>query len=42
MNIVLDLGANVECGEKNLIDFLKWGLRFTIQYFQTRKQSSTA
>ena len=24
-NIVLDLGANVECGEKNLIDFSLMG-----------------
>ncbi len=25
MNLVLDLGANVECGEKNLIDFSEMG-----------------
>ncbi len=25
MNIVLDLGANIECGEKNLIDFSEMG-----------------
>jgi len=25
MNVVLDLGANVECGEKNLIDFSEMG-----------------
>ena len=25
MNVVLDLGANVECGEKNLVDFSEMG-----------------
>ena len=25
MNVVLDLGANVECDEKNLVDFSEMG-----------------
>ena len=25
MNVVLDLGANIECSEKNLIDFSEMG-----------------
>ena len=28
MNVVLDLGANIECNEQNLIDFAELGSAF--------------
>ena len=37
MNIVLDLGANVECGEKNLIDFSEMGAALYHSIFPNKK-----
>ena len=34
MNIVLDLGANIECNEKNLIDFSLW-VQHSINHYLT-------
>ena len=34
MNIVLDLGANIECDENNLIDFAEMDLPYTNLYIQ--------
>ena len=36
MNVVLDLGANIECDEKNLIDFSEMGALYTNLYFQKK------
>ena len=36
MNVVLDLGANVECNEKNLIDFSLMGAALHNLYFHMR------
>ena len=33
MNVVLDLGANIECDEKNLVDFAELVLLYTNLYF---------
>ena len=35
MNVVLDLGANIECNEKNLIDFACMGSALFKSLFQT-------
>ena len=37
MNIVLDLGANIECSEKNLIDFAKMGSALYKSLFEEKK-----
>ena len=37
MNVVLDLGANIECGEKNLIDFACMGSALFKSLFDTDK-----
>ena len=39
MNIVLDLGANVECSDKNLIDFSEMGSALFKSFFPTKKQN---
>ena len=38
MNIVLDLGANVECDEKNFEDFAIMGSALHKAYFQKMNQ----
>ena len=40
MNIVLDLGANIECNEKNLIDFSFMGSHCINHYLKMRNKSS--
>ena len=35
MNVVLDLGANIECNEKNLVDFACMGSAFYQSIFKT-------
>ena len=37
MNVVLDLGANIECGEKNLIDFSEMGSALFKSLFPNEK-----
>jgi len=37
MNIVLDLGANIECNEKNLVDFSKMGSALFKSLFNEKK-----
>jgi len=37
MNIVLDLGANIECNEKNLVDFSKMGSALFKSLFKEKK-----
>ena len=36
MSVVLDLGANIECDENNLVDFQKWELLYLNQFFQIK------
>ena len=40
MNVVLDLGANIECDEQNLVDFAELGSALLNHYFQTKNQVS--
>ena len=43
MSVVLDLGANIECSEKNLIDFTIMGsswIRLGFWFYNSRKKSS--
>ena len=40
MGIVLDLGANIECNEKNLIDFSIMGASIFKSLYQMKKQKS--
>ena len=37
MNVVLDLGANIECGERNLLDFAELGSALYKSLFPTDK-----
>ena len=37
MNVVLDLGANVECSEKNLVDFSEMGSALIKSLFPDEK-----
>ena len=39
MNVVLDLGANIDCNEQNLIDFAEMGSLYIKLYFQINYQS---
>ena len=34
MNVVLDLGANIECDDNNLIDFAELGLLYLNHFFK--------
>ena len=38
MNVVLDLGANIECNEDNLVDFAELGQLCISQYFRMINQ----
>ena len=38
MSVVLDLGANIECDYKNLVDFAEMGAAFTNQFFHKLNQ----
>ena len=38
MNVVLDLGANIECNEKNLVDFAELGAALHKSLFKDEKQ----
>ena len=40
MNVVLDLGANIECNDQNLVDFAELGSAFLNPYFQMISQKS--
>ena len=37
MNVVLDLGANIECNEKNLVEFSKMGSALFKSLFDEKK-----
>ena len=37
MSVVLDLGANIECNEKNLIDFSLWAPQYLNHYIRKKK-----
>ena len=36
MNVVLDLGANIECNDQNLVDFAELGSALFKSYIQTK------
>ena len=40
MNVVLDLGANIECNDDNLIDFAELGSALYKSIFPKRKTTS--
>ena len=38
MNVVLDLGANIECNEQNLVDFAELGSALHKSLFKNEKK----
>ena len=38
MNVVLDLGANIECNDQNLVDFAELGSALFKSLFQMKNQ----